>query len=930
MSDYKVELMVDSVWQDITPDVLNSSPIVMERGRRDWASETDPATMSLRLNNGASKVATGVSGRYSPRNPMSDLFGKIGRNTQIRVRVDGDLQDHALLPGTYGSVMTTEDTLDIVGDIDVRIDIEPNTWRPELPMDLIGQYRTKGTATDEGNAWMFYLMADGTLRFRWTEDGTATNSEAATSTAAIPSTSGRLSVRVALDVSTSGNHTVKFYTAPSGIAVGDFTQLGSTVTVAGVTSIASTTEPIVIGGNQFGRPVFDGSKLFTGKVYESFVREGLSGDTAVHGLFDAQEASTRSFEDTDFEVTTWNLRGSATFHDPRVRFAGEVPAWPVEWDLSGAAQWVSVKASGITRRLQQGTKPALSTLFRDLSTKTNVAAYWPLEDPTGATRFNSGLPGDVTYLTGSPVNEVKAAASSDVFWMSAPLPTVEAGIIAGDFPTYTPEDRQAVAFLVGIPDGHTWGADTQWFKINTTGTIQSFEVWQTASDDLKIITRYFDGGGLASTSLAKPMSGFPHIIQFQMHQEGANVTWRMNWFPIEEPDSSSTWSVTLPVALTYGQVSSIELGNTAGCGGTVFGHVFLLNGDVETIWDSIYSSAIGWAGDTPMGRLSRLAYDENLPAVRMIGVDDGEPMGSQPYAPIMQLIREVPTADLGLLSDRADALGLQYRGRSNLYNQEPALVLDYSSGMISAPFRPVEDDKSVANEITLTRSRGTSLTVADTTGTLSSQDPPLGVGRYNVAQTVSLETDEQLSGGAWWRLHLGTIDEARFPELTVNLRNPRVEPLTDSILAVREGDIIRVTNTPTWIPPGPYDLFVEGFEETKSADEHVITFACSPGSAWTVGEYDSDASRYAPDSCTLAAAMDATQTSVSVNVVGSVWGDDDGSFDVTIGGERITVTEVTGAASPQTLTLVRSVNGIRKAHASGAALELYNPARYAL
>src|SRR3546814_11028231 len=79
--DYITELLVDGVWQNITSDVRDSAPIVLERGRRDWATETDPSTLALRLNNGDSRVAAGVQGRYSPRNPRSDLFGKIGRNT---------------------------------------------------------------------------------------------------------------------------------------------------------------------------------------------------------------------------------------------------------------------------------------------------------------------------------------------------------------------------------------------------------------------------------------------------------------------------------------------------------------------------------------------------------------------------------------------------------------------------------------------------------------------------------------------------------------------------------------------------------------------------------------------------------------------------------------------------------------------------------
>src|SRR3546814_2449114 len=73
---------------------------------------------------------------------------------------------------------------------------------------------------------------------------------------------------------------------------------------------------------------------------------------------------------------------------------------------------------------------------------------------------------------------------------------------------------------------------------------------------------------------------------------------------------------------------------------------------------------------------------------------------------------------------------------------------------------------------------------------------------------------------AFWRLHLGTSDEARFPEITLNLRNDRAAALEAAILAVMEGDIIRVTNPPVWLPGGPYELLVEAIREEKRSEEH--------------------------------------------------------------------------------------------------------------
>src|SRR3546814_7183447 len=79
---------------------------------------------------------------------------------------------------------------------------------------------------------------------------------------------------------------------------------------------------------------------------------------------------------------------------------------------------------------------------------------------------------------------------------------------------------------------------------------------------------------------------------------------------------------------------------------------------------------VGWTGETGLNRLARLSDDENLPPVRSVGANDSETMGPQLIKTLMTLFREVPAADLGILTDRPDALGLQYRARTDLYRSE--------------------------------------------------------------------------------------------------------------------------------------------------------------------------------------------------------------------------------------------------------------------
>lgn len=83
----------------------------------------------------------------------------------------------------------------------------------------------------------------------------------------------------------------------------------------------------------------------------------------------------------------------------------------------------------------------------------------------------------------------------------------------------------------------------------------------------------------------------------------------------------------------------------------------------------------------------------------------------------------------------------------------------------------------------------------------------------------------------------------------------------------------------------------------------------------------------------LAADVTATATSLSVaTTLGPVWTQDPVHmpFQARLGGEVVSVTSVTGTTSPQTWTVVRSVNGIVKPQTAGTPVSLTEPAIRAL
>lgn len=68
------------VWEDISSYWrTTASPIMISRGRADEASQAAPQTANLTIDN--------ADGRFTPRNPTGPYYGRLGRNTVCRIKV---------------------------------------------------------------------------------------------------------------------------------------------------------------------------------------------------------------------------------------------------------------------------------------------------------------------------------------------------------------------------------------------------------------------------------------------------------------------------------------------------------------------------------------------------------------------------------------------------------------------------------------------------------------------------------------------------------------------------------------------------------------------------------------------------------------------------------------------------------------------------
>jgi hypothetical protein len=152
-----------------------------------------------------------------------------------------------------------------------------------------------------------------------------------------------------------------------------------------------------------------------------------------------------------------------------------------------------------------------------------------------------------------------------------------------------------------------------------------------------------------------------------------------------------------------------------------------------------------------------------------------------------------------------------------MYNQIPALTLDYTQPGLASPLEPTGDDDGTENDVTVTRAGGSSGRAVLEEGALSVQAPPDGVGPYPVQETLNLHDDAQTEPLAYWRLHLGTYEGRRYPQVRVMVHQTP-PALLDQILAVDVGDRVVIRNPPPWLAPGDIELIVQGYEETWESE----------------------------------------------------------------------------------------------------------------
>lgn len=593
----------------------------------------------------------------------------------------------------------------------------------------------------------------------------------------------------------------------------------------------------------------------------------------------------------------------------------EISEWPKNWDPSGNDVWVDVSANGILQRLSQAPPPQRSVIYNAIAAplSTSVVAYWPCEDAVGATTLASAL------VTGSPMTWTGTPTLASYADLAAtdPLPDISAATLSGGVPKYDDPVATQVRFLVYIPiiglaDGKVVCAIDQ--VDYSAGSAQFWELYYSTTDatnSLVLRTCASDGTFLGvQLPNTVDVRGRLLYVSIELQESGTGITRQMR---LKDVVSGHTYTVSDTQGVTQlTRVTKVQFGPAARSVSGPAGSAFLPGVAVGQVTVENAISAIDAlgarlnpVGETAGRRIQRLCAEQGIAFDWVGNLDDTVAMGAQGKQNPLNVIQEAVLADGGLLYENKAVLGLGYRTRASLYSQDPALTLDYVGYNLSEILTPVENGRYLANRVVVSVN-GVTQTYEETDGPLSTANPPAGVGVYGpnsespLALNLASTDAATLLDQAAWRVHVSTVDEDRFPQISVNLAHASFTAnpaMRQAVLALRLGDRIKLVNPPLWVGPDTIDQLVIGMQESITHFEHRITLTCEPASPYTVGYLDSTDARIDIDS-QLLTAIGTSDTSIDVTPAPGetdLWTTDSAEvpWDIRMGGEVMRVTAVT-------------------------------------
>lgn len=610
---------------------------------------------------------------------------------------------------------------------------------------------------------------------------------------------------------------------------------------------------------------------------------------------------------------------------PTLVWQGYAVGWTPSWDTSAQLANVSVVAAGALRRLGQGNAPLRSALARSIlqSTAAKLSQFWPCEDPSGSNQAGSAV------SAGTPL-----AANTAVAWGGMDLHgSLTGGITLGagtqfgypSMPRLTGGGKLSATFpATGITSG-SWTVQattyvdpiTNDFSLVMAQWQEGGRLWQIVSDGLSLDTTRLLVNGTTICTEPHVVINEDMIVTATQVGPDINVSYKPNFARVAQ---TATISGSTLAGITSYAANPAALSMS---GDFSVGEIRIWDGIPETFQSVSLSSWDGWVGEAASDRLIRLCREEGI-HLDITGIAP-DLMGLQPIGTLLDILRECEAVDGGILYDGAGP-GIGYICRNARYNIPASVTIDVSAGQLSPPFTPVDDDQRLRNDVTVSRTSGSSARYVNTSGPFGTAT----VGTYDTSVQVNTYADTPLLQMAAWQVALGTIQGLRYPNLVQDFAAvPSVAQawISPSGPAFRV-DVVNPSTRATQHPPDNVSLVVEGWSMNLDQVAWDLTASCSQFAPWAAAVFDS--ARYDSATSTLAAEAIPGATSLLVQVTdGTLWKQGAVSFDINVGGVRYTVSNISGASSPQTFTVGAPVNGVVKDLPVGTSVRLWTTPTYA-
>lgn len=945
-ADAHLEVQFDGTnWVEVTQDVL--TPIaVTNHGRQNYMDDPQPGELSVVLDDG--------DGDYNPSNPTGAHFPNVTLGVPARLRL-GDPQAGLRLRRWDNSTAemwaqtVDHSSLDITGDIDIRIDLQPESWRPAGLTTLAAKYEETG----DQRSWLIRLSSTGTIRLAWSSTGTSA-SEFGFSPA-IPDDGARRAIRVTLDVDNgAGQRTFALYEA--GSVDGPWTQLQQ-ISLSGTTSIFASTAPVTIGTGPDGGPAVGVSLLgLAGTVYRFQLRNGIDGTVVADADFAAQPAGSEPFTDTIGRE--WTMHRGARITDSATRFVGRATKWEPTWPVGDVSDTnepgearVKVDAAGLLASINNNDYPLHDTVAGFVDSNVDQCIdYWPLTDPFGSVRARSGIGRESLLPVGDLFDAAEFGRGDLAPWLPSSAQTSgSVGRMRATGLRSTATGGWVVDFMYRTPAPGTWGEDwpqqldvvvrddgngtdgVAW-RANFIPTNEPLDFGDTENViELLVVVA---GSPPVASSVPFPDSlrdGQPHHIRlraFEQSGSAAALFVDVDGVNVDSVVNSNigTTAIQPPTQISFEWTTLISaIGNEVARLPIVFGQATLWQEPVPGLTDSVFAY-FGHEGEPAGTRLERLAAEEGVPLTVLGDPALSAGMGPQRELTLLELLLECERTDGGLLAEAHDAAELLYRPLRTLYNQ-PATVFDAGNGHgeIINPFAPVLDFSDVVNDLTV-RAATTGASVRGTvdSGPKSTRPPPAGSGPKRREHEVNAFADGTLGDHLGWRLHLGTAPGMRYPAVAPAVSV--VEGLLDRWHRAQIGDRLQVDGLPSQHAPEPVDLLLLGWTQTIRTDRVQAEANTTREEPYHIAEVAHPEYGIIGHGLALVATpIDETATTLTIQFEGGATWVHEVDYDIIVGGERMTVTAVAAPLSAtQQLTVVRSVNGVVKAHNFPERVDLFH------